>query len=394
MYERFVLGEDSAWMETDEATVPRLSYCNTVDESMVMYISYDGTAEGALYLGNDQFATYYVPASTCSPGTTRAGEICTKGNSSQPCGTGSSGDDCVVGAYNDCIDGSSNGRIIVSGTFGTVAYNSISATFAGPGANATNNHLYANDQFDYESSCDDGGGNPYSAGERTVFDAKSKSDKRSAKDPIEFRQESLKRTRRYDSTSRRFNITTSIPFYRPDAQTSIGYDFDGIQNGPAADCSDYYLSTIHTAAEENTATLPPYLLLRTRVPGVFVRSSTEAPDAIFDGEYEARYWSVSSHYGASYPDTLPNAAWWTVSARMLNDAAGAAAGKSINDTHSHSTPRRRDEVIAPFFVAFLPEKDAIGLQTKQGLPSWKAPVLTLAGVRCLVLPSPDFVIIR
>ena len=284
----------------------------------------------------------------------------------------------------------------MSGVFGTVAYNSISATFSGPGVNASNSHFYANDQFAYEAKCSDGGGNPYTAGERSVFAAAVASRQAS----LDTRRRERTRDRRSVGSGSSGEAAVSIPIYRPDAASSLGYDFDGIPNGPANEtnaCSDYYLSTIRTSAEEDTATLPPFLLLRVRVPGVFVRSSSEQPDEVFEptGEYEARYWSVSSHYGdASYPSGLPDAKWWTVSARMVNDAAAWQSGAPGSSSGGSRSSESEEEPRPPSLVLFLPAADAIALQTAQGLPTWQAPMFRAAGVSALVLPSPDFVVFR
>ena len=371
-YENFVLGNETAWMEPYATALPTLSYCETRNEDMVTFIHYDGTAAGSLHLGNDQFATYFVPAAKCASGTPQEGAICHSGNS-KPCGDGTDGSDCVVGAYAPCEgEGGGSGNVTVSGVFGTVAYNSISATFA-HNVNASNSHLYANDQFGYESTCSDGGGNLYTTGERTVFANSSGNGDREAN----------KEDTAASSSGSDHPDVTAIPIYRPDAATSAGYDFDGIHSGSGG-CSDYYLSSIRSAAEEDTATLPPFLLLRVVHPGVFVRSSSSAPDTTFEpggAEYETRYWSVSSHYGASYPTGLPDAAWWTANARMVNDAASAAGEWS-----------RRPE---SSFIFFLPEAEAMALQAEQKLPPWKAPVLRAGDdVVGVVLPSPDFVVFR
>ena len=349
-YERWD-GTEKGWSAIDSP--PRAGAVGGELLDMGLTLGYDGSGQGSVELGIDQFAHYFAPQGTCS----MTGELC-KGHD----GCTAAGSECVVPAYGAR-------EAVVEGTWGPVGYYSMNVKWQDP-ATGEMTELYT---VDAEWPAALGGEpNPYVKGNETVFaQFANATAARAAAAPAAGRAAPASKAAAGGGT---------VALYRPDKQTSSGLGFDG---AVLDDCADTYVSTMQSydsskAACEPHGVSPPvgnysFLVLRAKLPRVLVAFDTASPDAIF-GEYDARYFSVGSHVCGAYgADDDAELAWWTVNARML---AASVDGDGVGT------------------VFFVPRDDARALQVAQGRDAWDAPELSwgdaLAG---RVLGTPDLAVI-
>ena len=350
-YERWD-GTAEGWTVTDAP--PRAGAVGGALVDMAQSLGYDGSGQGSVQLGIDQFAHYFGPQGACSV----SGAVC-KGH-----GGCTDGGECVVAAYGAR-------EAVVEGTWGPVGYYSMNVRWQVP-ATGESIELYTVDA-EWPAALGDAP-NPYVAGNETVFAQFSRASGAGVGSGA---------GRAARATAARATAAASggtLALYRPDKQTSSGLGFDG---ATLDDCADTYISTMQSYdaskdACEPHGVSPPvgnfsFLVLRAKLPRVLVASDAAPPDATF-GEYDARYFSVGSHIcGAYEQDDDAELAWWTVNARML---AASADGDGVGT------------------VFFVPRDDARALQAAQGRDAWDAPELSwgdaLAG---RVLGTPDLAVI-
>ena len=449
-YERFIYGDPDGFKVVDadgnsKDVAPTITYesanfsTSSVTEAMTLFGFYDGTASGSLGFGFDQYGVYWGPTGVCAADTPAgAGAVCTP--NFECCGAGSSFSSCSVALYRDAMPGAA---VVIRGSFlAPYAYTDVNVKYSDGSVR------YATD---FEYSCGDSGLNPYVPGNPSVFAPDEQPSFSSStfaanvhnRTFVSKEHDGHDDTREYENSNGHVPSARKIPVYRPDRLHGSSY---GMDHGSVGQCSDEYLCTVRdhkemvasggsasttttTATTDNddnddgssNLVLPEYLLLRVRLPRVFVRSDDEPPDAVFghqqankSTEYESRYWSVSSHYSYTYPDPPPVliANWWTVNARQLSPYLNEEVHGEESGGQRRAGSKQTKMAVATVF--FLPPDEALALQQAQDLPTWAPPALTVnlplptsstsssssssstpvVTVTGLVLPRPDFIVFR
>ena len=367
-YERFD-GSEYGWATVPYAPSVGLSLDGDF-ETCLLILGYDGTGQGSILEGTDQFAHYFAPMGECSD---------------DPSIVCHSDFNCETGSCLSLLTGATTA--VLAGRFDQAAYYSINV-----GWTWTDGSTLAQYSCDADwSMADTGAPHPYHAGDPSVFVATiapNVAPALSTRAAAGKEEEEERVTTRTTTAAAPAADAAAVPLYRPDQESSGSGGFDGVP--PPDGCSDTYLSSAlfpsHQCDDDATTgggiANFSFLVLRAKVrdgrevrkvwevrkvsprsamtragkcnnplparvfatcaahtsplssslsqlPRVFVRGEAAPPDAVFAGDYDVRYWSVGSHVCGTYGNDDGELPWWTANVRMLNATKVGAGGQGV-----------------------------------------------------------------
>lgn len=283
-----------------------------------------------------------------------------------------------------------NGDLMINGTYQQVAY--LSATLYSYPEESQQGQLHTRQEtiFDKEmNTIGDNGLNPYMDGNPSVFayTVSSLKNNNIIIDAVNHWATSINTSSKLNLLNRQFklpqsnnsrvnteqtNVDGKIAMYRVDKLSSTEVTADDI----APDgCSRAYLYGYKAESQQVE-------IIRIKVPTTFIEDDT--PDSIF-GNYQASYFSISSHKTIDTPTPIPPVSrtkdeesqprllsYWSVNSRMLNkyvDKDGYA------------------------YVFFVPDEYVNNLAIEQHTPVTQPPILTWGMYNGYVLGEPNYAII-